>query len=159
RIRDFYETYYRPDRATLVVVGDVDVSDMEARIKARFADWAAKGPDRADPKISVPLSRGLEVKSFAETGAPSSITLTWLQPLDKMPPDRAQMKALRGSSLALILLNRRLQQLALSPERPFIGARAARGEAPRAAQMISVTASFQPGQWQKALAALERVRL
>jgi len=34
---------YRPENATLVAVGDFDVDAMEAKIKARFADWRGKG--------------------------------------------------------------------------------------------------------------------
>src|SRR5580704_11927688 len=43
-IADIYRKYYRPERATLVIVGDVDPAAMEAKIKARFGDWEGKGP-------------------------------------------------------------------------------------------------------------------
>ena len=35
----FYRTYYRPNNATLVVVGDVNVDDMARRAEAMFAGW------------------------------------------------------------------------------------------------------------------------
>ena len=38
-VRKFYEDNYRPDRATLIVVGDFDPAAMEAEIRARFGDW------------------------------------------------------------------------------------------------------------------------
>jgi zinc protease len=38
-LADIYHRYYRPERATLVVVGDIDPAAMEAKIKARFGDW------------------------------------------------------------------------------------------------------------------------
>src|SRR6185312_2121467 len=41
-IADIYHKYYRPERATLVVVGDIDPAAMEAKIKARFGDWRGK---------------------------------------------------------------------------------------------------------------------
>ena len=51
RIRDLYDRYYRPERATLVMVGDFDPAAIEAKIKARFSDWQGRGPAGADPDI------------------------------------------------------------------------------------------------------------
>ncbi|HET6680443.1 MAG TPA: pitrilysin family protein [Gemmatimonadaceae bacterium] len=39
-VRTFYETYYRPNNATLLVVGDVDPADVERRANAIFGAWA-----------------------------------------------------------------------------------------------------------------------
>src|SRR3546814_19412447 len=36
RIRDLYDRYYRPERATLVMVGDFDPAAVEAKVKARL---------------------------------------------------------------------------------------------------------------------------
>ena len=35
-LRRFYDTWYRPDNAAIMVVGDIDVDDMEAEIRDRF---------------------------------------------------------------------------------------------------------------------------
>lgn len=57
-LQKFYGTYYRPNHATLLVVGDVTADDIERRAEALFGDWksatvppvvtatarAAKGP-------------------------------------------------------------------------------------------------------------------
>jgi len=41
-IRDFYQKWYRPDLQAILVVGDVDVDKVEAKIKTMFADIPAK---------------------------------------------------------------------------------------------------------------------
>ena len=43
QLRAFYDAYYRPERAVLVVVGDIDPTAIEAKIKAMFSDWAGRG--------------------------------------------------------------------------------------------------------------------
>ncbi|MCR5547181.1 MAG: insulinase family protein, partial [Bacteroidales bacterium] len=44
-IRNFYKTWYRPDMQALIVVGDIDVDEVEAKIKSIFADIpAAENP-------------------------------------------------------------------------------------------------------------------
>jgi zinc protease len=38
-VRRFYETYFRPNNATLLVVGDVKPEDVERRVRALFGNW------------------------------------------------------------------------------------------------------------------------
>lgn len=46
-ILDFYHRWYRPDLQAIIVIGDIDVNDMEARIKAMFSDIpAAVNPEQ-----------------------------------------------------------------------------------------------------------------
>ncbi len=40
-LRDYYKKWYRPDLQALVIVGDIDVDDIENRIKTVFADIKA----------------------------------------------------------------------------------------------------------------------
>lgn len=50
-LRAFYERWYRPERAILVIVGAVDVAATEAIIKERFASWkpALDEPNPPEP--------------------------------------------------------------------------------------------------------------
>ena len=51
---NFYHSWYRPDMQALIVVGDVDVDEVEAKIKSTFADIpAAENPKQKDV-ITVP---------------------------------------------------------------------------------------------------------
>jgi zinc protease len=62
-LRDYYNKWYRPDQQAIAIVGDVDVDQVEAKIKKMFADIPAKAnagerpvypiADNADPIISV----------------------------------------------------------------------------------------------------------
>ena len=46
RLRAFYDAWYRPDNAAVVVVGDIDIDDVEGRIDDVFGDLAAAAPQR-----------------------------------------------------------------------------------------------------------------
>ena len=48
-MKALYQRYYRPENATLVFVGAVDPAAVEAKIKAKFADW--KGVGTAAPEL------------------------------------------------------------------------------------------------------------
>ena len=51
---DFYHTWYRPDLQALIVVGDVDVDQVEAKIKTIFADIPAVENPTPKAVITVP---------------------------------------------------------------------------------------------------------
>ena len=57
-IQDFYHAYYRPERAVLIVVGDIDPAAIQAKILDRFANWTAVGPAGDDPRQAPPGKRG-----------------------------------------------------------------------------------------------------
>ena len=46
-LRDYYDKWYRTDNQALVIVGDIDVDYIEAKIKELFKDVPAPGPDAA----------------------------------------------------------------------------------------------------------------
>ena len=48
---DFYQTWYRPDKQAVIVVGDIDVDSIEEKIKTLFADI----PAPVDPKEMEPI--------------------------------------------------------------------------------------------------------
>ena len=57
QLRGFYNAYYRPERTTLLVVGDVEPDAIEAQIRSRFSDWTGKGPPGLDAKPPLPARR------------------------------------------------------------------------------------------------------
>jgi zinc protease len=50
-LQDFFNTYYLPNNATLIIAGDIDIEKTRAMVK-RFYGWIPKGPDvkRAIPQ-------------------------------------------------------------------------------------------------------------
>lgn len=156
RFAAFYEAYYRPERATLVAVGDFDLDEMEARIRARFADWVRPGPDGAEPDLGPVRPRGAEAAVAVEPGAPATLQLAWVSPPD-LSPDTAE-KRRRGllRQLALAVLNRRFERLARGAAPPFIAAGASRYTQLDSQDVAGLSASFRPGAWRPALEALEQ---
>ncbi len=90
RLVEFYHDFYRPEYATLIVVGDIDPDQMEAKIKAKFSDWVGKPQsDNALTDFGVYKPKGLGSLTYAEKGLRTSIFLTWAKPW-KDEPETAQ---------------------------------------------------------------------
>jgi zinc protease len=70
-VHRFYESRYRPEATTLVVVGDVDADRAFARVAAAFAAWAS-GPAPAPNVAVVPAHRHRSVHLVERADAPQS---------------------------------------------------------------------------------------
>ena len=57
-LRDYYETWYRPDLQGIVIVGDIDVDQVEAKIKKIFSDIPA--PTNAKERVYYPVNNNKE---------------------------------------------------------------------------------------------------
>ncbi|TKC65429.1 redoxin domain-containing protein [Pedobacter hiemivivus] len=55
-LRQFYKDWYRPNLQALIVVGDVDVNEMEQTIKAKFSDLKNPAQARERKEYVVPLT-------------------------------------------------------------------------------------------------------
>lgn len=155
RIRDFYEAYYRPERAVLVAVGDFDVDAMEAKIKAKFGDWTGKGQAGKNPDIGDVAKRGPTAKLIVEAGAPWSVQMTWVRKPDGLVETKALDERDMLENLAFAVINRRLQALGRSAEPPFIAGGAFKGDQFGAARVTTFGATARPGNWREAMTALD----
>jgi zinc protease len=156
RFVEFYEAYYRPEKATLVVVGDIDVDEMERKVKAKFGDWRGKGPAGLSPELGPVAKRGFEVGSYVEPGTAPSISVVWSKPPELDPDTLAERKEYWIELLGLKVLNRRFARLTLREDPPFTQATAAHGTALKAISQTGIGAGFVKGEWPRALEAIEQ---
>lgn len=57
-LRDYYETWYRPDQQGIIVVGDIDVDVIEGKIKEYFG--GIKMPENAPERVYEPVANNEE---------------------------------------------------------------------------------------------------
>ncbi|MHB8286858.1 MAG: M16 family metallopeptidase, partial [Caulobacteraceae bacterium] len=152
-MRTLYRANYRPNRATLIAVGDFDPAVMEADIKARFSDWAPVGPETATPKLGVPTKRGEAAQVIVRPGISPSLDVDWMAPFDATPDSFAKEKHDTIETVALAVLNRRLEHMAHSDHPPFLGAGFSRSNVERSAKVANLHIVFRPGEWRDALSA------
>jgi zinc protease len=150
-IRDFYNANYRPERAVLIVVGDIDAKAVEAKIKTQFGDWRPVGPAGGDPSQSPPGERSPEADLFVAPGAQSILSLNWVT--GYQPDSRAVEKADLIELVGLKILDYRLQELANSPQRPFAQTHLEYQHQLHSIYLRSLMLLIQPQHWQMAVEA------
>lgn len=156
RFVEFYNAYYRPSRATFVAVGDFDVDTMEAKIRGAFENWRPKAADGPEPDLGVVAPRQPETKILVEPGIQSNIQLNWISNPDLDPDTVAERRNDLVRGLGTAVLNRRLGELARTHNPPFIGAGGGAFDLARSLRIASVSASFNPGEWKRALETIEQ---
>ena len=81
RLERFYQANYRPDNATIVIVGNIDPAAVEKQVIARFSDWkAAAAPDAID--LGAPTGRDKTGEIVGE-GVPEAVSVNWVGPADR----------------------------------------------------------------------------
>ena len=156
RVLDFYRGTYRPDNATLIVVGDFDPDEMEAKIRARFADWAAMGPATPTPDFGLVKPRPPRSQLLIIPGAPNTISLTYLKPYDTSADTIERRRKEVVEALVVAVLNRRLETLSRGAHPPFIKAEGGDEGLVKSVRIVGAEATTSPEGWRLGLNALIR---
>jgi zinc protease len=156
RFVEFYNAYYRPERATLIAVGDFDVDAMEGKIRSAFEGWTPKAANGPDPDLGQVAARGPETRILIEPGIQSSVDINWVRPPDLDPDTVTERRENLIRGLGLAVLNRRLGELARGDNPPFVSAEASNGTIYDSLAAGSVSANFNPGGLNRALETIEQ---
>lgn len=161
QLRAFYDGYYRPERATLVVVGDFDVAAMEARIKTLFSDWQGDGTPREAYASPVPAAAPAaaaapKIANFVDPATPEIIELQRLSAWEPAANTAAASREELLRAIGALALSNRVSELARAPDSPALFGQA--GDQPlfRSARSFGLLTVAKDGQWAETLALAER---
>ncbi len=155
RMRRYYEANYRPENAVIVIVGAIDVDQMEAKIRSGFSDWKGKG--EADKLIQGAPKPAQNAAEFVADGAPDELSLNWVRPVDRRAETLALDRERMTRILAIRVLNNRLGDRALRPGNPYTSAGLSLSDSLLdTGSVTSLAIQAAPSRWRPALdAALE----
>ncbi len=127
-IRNFYKTWYRPNLMSVVIVGDIDVAQMEQKIKDHFGKIQNPAnspkrenfdlPDNTDPLISI--------ETDPEATA-SSLMFFYKHPR-QLTKTVGDYKNYLMTELFTGMLNDRMDEIMQKPDAPFVYAGTGYGE-------------------------------
>ncbi|MBQ6978054.1 MAG: insulinase family protein [Paludibacteraceae bacterium] len=131
-LRDYYHKWYGPDNQAIIVVGDINVDSIEAKIKALWADVPRRANYGERPIYTVNHNDKPLVAIVTDKEAEGS-RVTMEYKFDQLP------EAMQGTAqeymlnlvreLACDMLNNRFSELSQDPKASFTGAGCQYGEA------------------------------
>ena len=149
-MRAFYERWYRPERATVIMVGDADPQAMERLIAKHFGNWQGTGAAPAEPDYGQVAEPAARAASLAYPGAPYSGSLMWLRPYVKTPNTLAAERIDMARSLAVRILNRRLEAKARG-EADYVNAAVSENQTAGIADVTQISIIAREGKWREGL--------
>ncbi len=159
RMKKLYRKYYRPDRATIVIVGPVDPVAIERQIVAKFTDWKNDGPalGRID-QCKIDPRRTAAADVFIHPEISEAIAVQQIVADVKRPDtvDRAMMEL--KMQIAGGIISQRISRRSREADIPFLGGGLsfATGFCEEYAR-IGISASGKDGSWRELLPFVEQV--
>lgn len=158
RFVEFYETWYSPERAMVVAVGDFkDTALVKAEIEKNFADAKARRPAAKDPNLGkISSGRGLIAKLHTEMEAQAvDITVEIVRPAKNKPDNATTRRETLIRDLGDAMLNQRLSKLAKAEKAPILGSESYSYEYLEFVEVVGIMAQCAPEQWKPALTLVE----
>lgn len=163
-LRAYYEKWYRPDQQAIVVVGDVNVDEIEAKVKGIFADLAM--PANPAERVYYPIADNKEPIIAIAQDKEQQYGIVYLYAKHEAIPDEA-----KGDMQYLILdyakamfaqmMYGRMNELAMQPDAPFVEGMVSDGEFFLAKTKGAINGAIVPkeGQMKESVAVLYREML
>ena len=130
-LRDYYKKWYGPDNQAIIVVGDIDVDQVEQKIKDLWSDVPERVNrgerplhsvyDNAEPIVAIVRDREAQY---------TRIEMEFKKDQLPKPLRGTNVSYLQNLALELVcdMFNNRLSELAMKPEATFVGAGSYHGE-------------------------------
>ncbi|MFD2871889.1 M16 family metallopeptidase [Mucilaginibacter ximonensis] len=119
-LRAFYKDWYRPDLQALIVVGDVDVKEMERAIRDKFADLKNPAPEKARANYAVELTGKNRYMAVTDKEMTSTVAEIIIKSKGKEIRTGADYRNSMIEALFNQMLDQRLNEIRQKPDVPFL---------------------------------------
>jgi len=149
-VKAFHDRWYRPERAVVIISGDMDPAVAAQLIVKNFADWKGIGPSPADPDFGEPDAKQPTTGALVEPGLPPLVALATVRPWHFNNDTVIFNQKRLVDVLATRLISRRLEQRARAGG-SFLQANVSIDDVQRSANVTSVTVVPVGDSWEAAL--------
>ena len=146
----FHQRWYRPERAVVVISGDMDPAVFESQIVQHFGGWKGVGPAADSPPFGTPQAGKTATAALVEPALPAIVSLAYLRPWT-IGDDTVIFNQKRMiDQIAVRIINRRLETRARGGG-SFISASADLEDVARSANATFVSILPLGEDWEAAL--------
>lgn len=155
-LRSFYHDWYRTDLQAIAIVGDINVDEVEAKIKALFSAIPAVENAKARAKFEVPNHKETRFVLATDPEASQSMISLYIKH-DGRPNDKKDISYYREELIANLynmMINDRIAELLQKGEPPFINGDISFGGFVRDYDVLGISATANPNREAEALKAI-----
>ncbi|WOE74223.1 M16 family metallopeptidase [Alterisphingorhabdus coralli] len=157
-LKQFYQRYYTPARAMLVIVGNVDIDALTTKVENSFGDWR---PQKGEAAIvdygSVALDRPGASGAFIDPAIGEAAAIVAFGSNREIPDTLQTRREALLRSIGYRIITRRIGRAIRSGDAPFLSASFDSTEVFDRAYKTQLTVSARDGQLPEAVAAAEKI--
>jgi zinc protease len=121
-IKGFYDAFYRPERGTLLIVGDVNPTSIIPMISIAFGDWKGRGAPGVDPAPITVKPPAPDVAMVVTPGAPdTSLMMRWFEPYTDTLQTKAERRRMLVETVGARIVAQRMLGLNDAAGKPAAG--------------------------------------
>lgn len=157
RLKAFYDSWYRPEKMILVMVGDFDTQSAVSLIKENFSSLSGRTPSVPEPDIGKINHFG--ITSFYHFEKEAGTTRTSIQVVKKVskePDSFAFQKQRLIEDIANRIVQNRLNAMVRKAGTPFTDASIGSGISLNQIKFAEITGECSPANWKKSLFLIEQ---
>ena len=152
-LQNYYHDWYRPDLQALIVVGDINVDDIEKIIKSKFSDLKNPVNEKTRIKYSIPLTGKNQFIAVTDKEMSSTIIEVSTKQKGFIIHTATDYRRFIIQQLFNRMLGERFKKLSTQANPPFIYASGSIGELPGGLFTYTITASAKPHEVEKGFKA------
>lgn len=156
-LRKFYETWYRPERISLIVVGEITPEEVKPLLEKHFNDFTAAAPETPKPDPGKVVGKDIQAHLHTEKEAARiTVSLQTVKPYSPSPDTLEDRIDKVTRHLAMQILQYRLDTLANKQDAPFIEGTAASYELFNFLTNTSINLTAKEKKWKETLSVAEQ---
>ncbi|MBL7195832.1 MAG: insulinase family protein [Desulfobacterales bacterium] len=155
--KNFYDTWYRPEKMILVMAGDFDAGPAALLIDEKFSGLSAKASPLPEPELGKINHKGIKpFYHFEKETGNTTVSIEVIRKIVQQPDSFDFQKRLLIKDIADQIVQSRLDVLVSKPDTPFTSASISSGIFKNQIEAAEITAESSPENWEKSLALLEQ---
>lgn len=156
-IKDFYDSWYRPDRMMVVIVGETDVKTAEKLVKKNFSAIKPRAPKREEPSLGSVSHEGEKAFYMYEKEAGgATVSVNVVKSVSPEPDTVASEKEDISRMMAMAILQERLDSIARKKNAPFTKVYSGTGVSLREIDHSAVYAGCEQKNWKNAITTISK---
>lgn len=155
-LKDYYDTWYRPEKMILIMVGDFDTDTGLEMVKNRFAGLTARAPAAAEPDPGTIDHKGTRAfYHYEKESGRVEISLEKLTRIPALEDNLDQRKTTLIEQAASAIMQNRLDRLIREPGCPVTSASVSSGVFLRHVRYADFSAEASPEHWSDGVQFIE----
>ncbi|MGE0086586.1 MAG: M16 family metallopeptidase [Desulfococcaceae bacterium] len=156
-LKAYYDTWYRPEKMILVMVGDMDTETARSLVSERFSPLRPRTPAKAEPDPGLTDHTGIAAFYHHESeNGNTEITIEVLERTEPEPDSFAYQKKYLIRGMADRIVQNRLETLIRKPDSPFTDASVSSDVYAKYFTYGAISAKCSPENWEKTISTLEQ---